>query len=67
MNALVSAPMALYRYFKPVSKSLPDPDGPLFETLPSAIIRAASKDVLITLKQPKQRPCVILTRVTIYK
>ena len=37
-DALVSAPMALYRYFKPVSKSLPDAEGPLSETLPLATV-----------------------------
>ena len=41
MNALVSALKALYRYFKPMSKSLPDPEGQLSDTLPSATIKAA--------------------------
>ena len=45
---LVSAPMALYQYFKPVSKSLPDPEGPLSKTLPSATIKAANDAVLAT-------------------
>ena len=53
MDALVSALMALYQYFKPVSKSLPDPEGPLSETLPSATIKAANEAVLAALKQPK--------------
>ena len=57
MDALFSAPisatMALYRYFKPVSKSLPDPEGLLSETLPSATIKAANEAVLAALKQPK--------------
>ena len=43
---LVNAPMALYRYFKPVSKSLPDPEGLLSETPPSATIKAANEAVL---------------------
>ena len=45
--------MALYRYFKPVSKSLPDPEGLLSETLPSATIKAANEAVLAASKQPK--------------
>ena len=53
MDALVGAPMALYRYFKLVSKSLPDPEGPLSKTLPSATIKAANEAVLVTLQQPK--------------
>ena len=53
MDALVSALMALYRYFKPVSKGLPDPEGPLSETLPSATIKAANEAVLAASKQPK--------------
>ena len=48
IDALVSALMALYQYFKPVSKSLPDTEGTLFETLPSAAIKAANEDVLGT-------------------
>ena len=59
--------MALYRYFKPVYKSLPDPEGSLSETLPSATIKAANEAVLAVSKQPKGRPCVIPTCVTIYK
>ena len=46
MDALVSAPMSLYRYFKPMSKSLPDLEGLLSETLPSATIEAANEAVL---------------------
>ena len=61
---LVSAPMALYRYLKPVSKSLPDPEGLLSETLPSATIKAANEAVLAA---SKEQPCVIRTCVTIYK
>ena len=57
MDALFSAPisatMALYRYFKPVSKSLPDPEGLLSKTLPSATIKAANEAVLAASKQPK--------------
>ena len=34
----ISAPMSLYQYFKLVSESLPDPEGPLSETLSSATI-----------------------------
>ena len=45
--------MALYPYFKPVSKGLPDPEGPLSETLPSATIKAANEAVLAASKQPK--------------
>ena len=61
---LVSAPMALYQYFKPVSKSLPNPEGLLSETLPSATIKAANEAVLAA---SKEQPCVIQTFVTIYK
>ena len=50
MEALVSAPMALYQYFKPVSKSLPDPEGLLSKTLPSVTIKAANE---VASKQPK--------------
>ena len=46
MDALVSAPMSLYRYFKPMSKSLSDPEGLLSETLASATIEAANEVVL---------------------
>ena len=53
MDALISAPMAHYQYFKPVSKSLPDPEDLLSETLPSATIKAANEAVLATSKQPK--------------
>ena len=53
MDALVSAPMGLYLYFKPVSKSQPDPEGPLSETLLSAIIKVANEAVLAASKQPK--------------
>ena len=53
MDTLISAPMALYRYFKPVSKCLPDPEGPLSETLPSATIKAANEAVLAASEQPK--------------
>ena len=53
MNALVSALMVLYRYFKLVAKSLPDPEGPLSETLTSATIKAANEAVLAASKQPK--------------
>ena len=34
---------SLYRYFKPVAKSLPDPEGTLSQTLPSATIKAANE------------------------
>ena len=37
--------MTLYQYFKPVSKNLPDSEGPLSETLPSATIKAANEAV----------------------
>ena len=57
MDALVSAPKALYQYFKPMSKSLPDPEGRLSDTLPSATIKAAreaaNEAVLAASKQPK--------------
>ena len=63
MDALVSGPIALYRYFKPVSKSLLDSEGLLSETVPSATIKAANEAVLAVLKQPKElakeQPCVI--------
>ena len=61
-RTLVSAPMALYQYFKPVSKTQPDPEGPLFETLPSATIKAANEVVLVT---SKEQPSVIRTCVTL--
>ena len=49
--------MSLYRYFKSVPKRLPDPEGPLSETLPSATINAANEAVLAASKQPrKERP-----------
>ena len=64
MDALVSTPMALYRYFKPVSKSLPYLEGPLSETLPSATNKAANEALLAVMKQPKVRS---QTCVTIYK
>ena len=71
MNTLFSAPMALYRYFKPVSKSLSDPEGPLSETPPSATIKASNEAALATSKQPKDEPkeqrCIIQTSVTIHK
>ena len=50
VDALVSAPMALYQYFKPVSNSLPDPEGPLSKILPSATIKAANEAVLVASK-----------------
>ena len=53
MDALVSAPMALYRYFELVSKGLPDQEGLLSKTLSSATIKAANEAVLAVLKQPK--------------
>ena len=53
MDALVSAPMAFYQYFKPLSKSLPDPEGLLTKTLLSATIKAANEAVFAASKQPK--------------
>ena len=53
MDALVNAPVALYSYFKPVSKRLPYTEGPLSEALLSATIKAANEAVLAALKQPK--------------
>ena len=47
-----SAPIALYRYFKPVAmivpkSAVPDPEGPFIsETLPSATIKADNVPVL---------------------
>ena len=38
--------MALYRYFKPVSKKLPDPEGPLFQSTLSASIKDANEAYL---------------------
>ena len=67
MGELICAPMALYRYFKSVSKSLPYPEGPLSKTLPSATIKAANEAVLAVLKQLKGQPCVIQTCITINK
>ena len=40
--ASTSTVMALYRYFKPTSKKLPDPDGPLSQSIPSASIKDAN-------------------------
>ena len=37
---------SLYRYFKPVAESLPDPEGPLSQTLPLATIKAANGAML---------------------
>ena len=33
---------SLYRYFKPVAKKLPDPDGPLLKSIPPSSIQAAN-------------------------
>ena len=56
MDALVSAPHGpLLIFFKPVSKSLPDPVSPLSKTLSSATIKAANEPLFATLKQPKSR------------
>ena len=41
MDACKRAIMALYQYFKPVTKSLPDLEGSLFKTLPLATIKVA--------------------------
>jgi len=40
--------MALFRYFKPVPKSskLPDPEGPLSQSMPSASIKDANEAYL---------------------
>ena len=54
MDTLVSAPMALYQYFKLVSKSPPYPEGLLSETLPSATIKVNNEAVLAISKQPKE-------------
>ena len=49
--------MSLDRYFKPVPKRLPDPEGPLSQTLPSVTIKAANEAVLAaTSKSAKERP-----------
>ena len=53
VDALVSAPITFYWYFKPVSKSMPDPEGPLSKTLASATIKVANEAALATPKQPK--------------
>ena len=54
-----------------MSKSLPDPEGLLSETLPSATTKAANEAVLAASKQPKELakewPCVIRACVTIYE
>ena len=50
---LYRASIALYRYFKPMSKSMPDPEGPLSKILPSVTIKAANEAVLAASKQPK--------------
>ena len=49
MDALVNAPVALYSYFKPVSKRLPYTEGPLSEALFSATTKAANEAVLVAL------------------
>ena len=38
--------MALYHYFKPVSKKLPDPEGPLSQSIPSVFIKDANEAYL---------------------
>ena len=48
--------MSLYRYFKPVGKNLPDPEGPLSNVLPSSTIKAANDAVLATSRQPERAP-----------
>ena len=48
--------MALYHYFKPVSKSLPDPEGPLSEALPTTSIKAANEAVLAAMKESNEWP-----------
>ena len=49
--------MSLDRYFKPVPKRLPDPEGPLSQTLPSVTIKAANEAILAATSQPaKERP-----------
>ena len=63
--------MSLYRYFKPVAKSLPDPNGPLSSVMPSSTIKAANDAVLATQsrqtegasKPSKRGPYVMLTGV----
>ena len=34
--------LSLHRYFKPVAKKLPDPDGPLSKSIPPSSIQAAN-------------------------
>ena len=57
--------MALYRYFKPVSKKLPDPEGPLSQSIPSASIKDANEAYLKAAARSeasKRGPYVKLTR-----
>ena len=56
MDVFVSALMALYHYFKPVSKSLPDLEGPLSEALPTTSIKAANEAVLAAMKESNEWP-----------
>jgi len=53
----LSSRMSLYRYFKPVTKNLPDPEGPLSDVLPSSTIKAAIDAVLAVSQQPKRVNC----------
>ena len=56
MDAFVSALMALYCYFKLVSKSLPDLEGLLSEALPTTSIKAANEAVLAAMKESNEWP-----------
>ena len=71
MDALLCALMALYLDFKPVSKSFPNPEGLLSETLPSVTTKAANEVVLAVSIQSKElakeQPCVIQACITVYK
>ena len=49
--------MALFRYFKKKRKSekLPDPHGPLAQSVPSTAIAAVNSDVRSTIESKKQQ------------
>ena len=47
--------MSLYRYFMPVTKNLPDLEGPLSDVLPSSTIKAANDAILAISKQRKPK------------
>ena len=58
--------MALYHYFKPVFKKLPDPGGPLSQSIPPLSICDANEAYLKATAQSeasKCSPCIKLTGI----